>query len=115
MTRLIQIISNLLDNAIKYSQDGSDIAIVCDVRDVEARVAVRDSGIGIQATHLEKVFEPYMQVTPLDGAFRSGLGIGLAVVQRLVQMHGGTVFARSDGLGTGSEFVVVLPLHDKGS
>jgi signal transduction histidine kinase len=65
---------------------------------------------GIDAKHLETVFEPYMQVAPLDGKFRSGLGIGLAVAKELVQMHGGTVFARSDGLG-GGEFVVIFPLH----
>jgi signal transduction histidine kinase len=83
----------------------------CDLREAHARIVVRDTGTGIDAKHLETVFEPYMQVAPLDGKFRSELGIGLAVAKELVQMHGGTVFARSDGPGGGSEFVVILPLH----
>jgi signal transduction histidine kinase len=110
MTRLVQIVSNLLDNAIKDSNRWQAITVLCDLREANARFVVRDTGTGIDAKHLETVFEPYMQVAPLDGKFRSELGIGLAVAKELVQMHGGTVFARSDGLG-GGEFVVIFPLH----
>jgi signal transduction histidine kinase len=110
MTRLVQIVSNLLDNAIKYSDDGSAVSVHCEVHDRHARIVVRDAGRGIDAAQLEKIFEPYIPVAPSDGPFRSSLGIGLAVVKELVDLHGGTVSARSDGLGKGAEFVVTLPL-----
>ena len=108
--RITQILSNLLDNASKYSADGQ--AIHLDVRLLESTVeiSVLDTGIGIAAAALGAVFEPFAQ-TPQAVVFNaSGLGLGLAVVRELVESHRGRVEASSEGVGRGSRFVVTLPL-----
>jgi len=108
--RLTQILSNLLDNASKYSADGQ--AIQLNVRRLAEtiEISVVDSGIGIAPLALTAVFEPFAQ-TPHAVVFNaSGLGLGLAVVRELVQSHGGHVEASSEGIGRGSRFVVTLPL-----
>ncbi|MFU8816967.1 MAG: ATP-binding protein [Pseudomonadales bacterium] len=104
--RLAQIIENLLDNAAKYSGVHGHIEVAVSAVDGEACVSVRDDGVGIAPEMLGEIFELFKQVD--DRA--QGLGVGLALVNRLAAAHGGSVEARSEGLGHGSEFVVKLPL-----
>jgi CheY-like chemotaxis protein len=110
-TRLSQIVSNLLQNAAKYTDPGGRIEVSVEQRQQdEALLRVRDSGIGIAPEMRERVFEIFSQVRrPGDGT-RSGLGIGLAIVRRLVELHGGRIEVDSAGLGQGAEFIVHLPL-----
>jgi len=114
-TRLTQVVSNLLDNAIKYSNDGIEITIDAAVRDGAIEIVVTDKGIGIPASQLVQMFEAYVQLPSPDGKWRPGLGIGLSVVQNLVDMHGGHVTAASDGVGKGSRFTVRLPTTQAGA
>ncbi len=109
-TRLSQVIGNLLQNAAKYTPDGGkiDIGIVRNQGSVE--IGVTDSGVGIPADMLEGVFEMFTQIASPGAKSQGGLGIGLALVRQLVELHGGAVHAQSDGLGSGSSFVVRLPL-----
>jgi len=108
-TRLAQAFMNLLTNAAKYMDPGGRIEVL--VRDDADRVCITfsDSGIGIPANRLTSVFELFSQVEDAVSRARGGLGIGLSLTQRLVQMHGGSVEARSRGVGHGSEFEVILP------
>jgi CheY-like chemotaxis protein len=106
----VQIVTNLLNNAIKYTPDGGMLSLRGERRGSEALIVVRDSGIGIARDNLDKVFNMFAQLEPgLDRA-QGGLGIGLALVRGLVTLHGGTISASSEGSGRGSEFVVTLPL-----
>lgn len=108
--RLAQVFSNLLNNAAKYTPPGGRIRVSVVSEGTEATIAVRDNGIGLPPDMLAGVFEMFTQLdTGLDRS-RGGLGVGLAIVKRLVEMHGGRVVARSDGPDTGSEFSVCLPL-----
>lgn len=109
-TRLAQAFTNLLHNAAKYTDRGGRIELVVLVEKEQAVVTVRDTGIGIPPEKLESVFEMFSQVETALSRSRGGLGIGLSLTQRLVQMHGGSVKAYSDGLGSGSRFQVTLPL-----
>ncbi len=108
--RLAQVFANLLTNAAKYTDKGGHIWLTAERRGQEAVVTVRDTGIGIAAEHLPRLFEIFSQVDPVLERSQGGLGIGLSLVKGLVEMHGGTVEARSDGPGKGSEFVVRLPV-----
>jgi PAS domain S-box-containing protein len=109
-TRLAQVVSNLLNNAAKYTEEGGRIALAVGWEGGEAVLRVRDSGVGIPADMLARVFDLFTQVDRgLDRA-QGGLGIGLTLVKSLAEMHGGRVSAHSDGPGRGSEFVVRLPL-----
>ena len=107
--RLTQVVSNLLDNASKYTPDEGSIALCVAVAGDAIVMTVSDSGIGIAAGALPHVFEPFVQEPHAIGFNAAGLGIGLAVVRELVEGHGGTVVASSAGTGRGSEFVVALP------
>ena len=109
-TRLVQAIGNVLSNAAKYTERGGRITLAAAESDTELVIRVRDNGIGIPADLMPMIFKLFTQLDHTSGAAQSGLGIGLALVQRLVEMHGGSVTARSDGLGHGSEFVIRLPL-----
>ncbi|HEY4353464.1 MAG TPA: ATP-binding protein, partial [Paraburkholderia sp.] len=109
-TRLTQILSNLVDNAIKYTDDAGEIHIRAEVVNGRARVAVKDSGIGVAAAELPALFDLFMQATPPAGRARDGLGIGLFVARKLIDMHGGTISVASDGVGKGCEFSITLPL-----
>jgi PAS domain S-box-containing protein len=111
-TRLAQVIANLLHNAAKYTAKGGHIWLTVERQGAEAIVAVRDTGIGIAAEHLPGIFEMFSQVAPALERSHGGLGIGLSLVRGLVELHGGTVEARSDGPGRGSEFLVRLPVAD---
>jgi len=107
--RLEQVVVNLLTNAAKYTPDGGLIELTAEYDGEDAVVRVRDSGMGIRPEHLEQVFALFSQgATTLDRS-KGGLGIGLALVKHVVEMHGGSVRAMSDGPGTGSEFIVRLP------
>ena len=108
-TRLEQIISNLLDNALKYTPDGGRIDIEAGPEADQVVLRVKDSGVGIPAELLPHVFDVFVQgETSLDRS-QGGLGIGLALVRQLALLHGGTVTADSDGSGSGSTFVIQLP------
>ena len=109
-TRLTQAIANVLGNAAKYTDRGGEISLDAAVRGDDVEIHIRDNGIGIRPEMLPHVFELFTQLDRGDGRTQGGLGIGLALVQRLVQMHGGEVSAASDGPGKGSEFVIRLPL-----
>jgi signal transduction histidine kinase len=108
--RLAQVVSNLVNNAAKFTPNGGRIEVSLTVADRRARISVRDNGIGIEAQYLPHVFELFGQVRNPRPHSHDGLGIGLALVQRLVEMHRGRVEARSGKAGAGSEFVVELPL-----
>ncbi|MEY4642499.1 MAG: hypothetical protein RLZZ227_2493 [Pseudomonadota bacterium] len=110
LTRLTQIIGNLLNNACKFTDRGGQIFLSVQSDDTHAVIRVRDTGIGMSREQIPKLFELFSQADTSLARAESGLGIGLAVVKRLVEMHGGTVAASSPGLGQGSEFVVRLPL-----
>jgi signal transduction histidine kinase len=109
-TRLVQAIGNVLSNAAKYTERGGRITLAAAESDTELVIRVRDNGMGIPADLMPMIFNLFTQLDSTSGPAQSGLGIGLALVQRLVEMHGGSVTARSDGLGHGSEFVIRLPL-----
>jgi PAS domain S-box-containing protein len=111
-TRIAQVVSNLLNNAAKYTPEGGRIELSAERDGREAVIRVRDNGVGIPREMLPKVFELFTQVGRTIDRSQGGLGIGLALVHRLVGMHDGTVAAESDGLGQGSTFVVRLPLAD---
>ena len=108
--RIAQVISNLLNNASKYSLQGGIITLSASRNGVELVISVSDQGIGIPGNMLEQVFDMFAQVNRSLDRSEGGLGIGLALVRRLVHMHGGTVVAESPGLSLGSTFTVRLPL-----
>jgi PAS domain S-box-containing protein len=115
LTRLAQVFLNLLTNAAKYSERGGEIWLSAVEDGAEVVVSVRDRGIGIAADQLSKIFEPFSQIDQSLEKSQGGLGIGLMLVRRLVEMHGGSVVAHSDGLGMGSEFSVRLPCVPRGA
>jgi signal transduction histidine kinase/CheY-like chemotaxis protein len=108
--RLAQVVGNLLMNAAKFTDGGGKVAVALEVEHGRAKLRVRDTGIGIGPELLGRLFEPFVQATATLARTRGGLGLGLAVVKRLVELHGGTVAARSEGAGKGAEFVVELPV-----
>jgi len=118
--RLVQVLANLLGNAAKYSERGGLIVLSAWVlppragrpKEAELRLSVRDSGVGIAPADLERVFEMFCQLEPRHDHAYGGLGIGLWLVRQITLLHGGTIEARSDGIGRGSEFIVRLPLPE---
>jgi two-component system CheB/CheR fusion protein len=109
LTRLAQVIANLLNNSAKYTEEGGDIWISAAVEGHRPVIHVRDSGSGIAADLLPHIFDLFTQAErPLDRSL-GGLGIGLTLVKVLVELHGGSIEARSEGLGQGAEFIVRLP------
>ncbi|HYF60544.1 MAG TPA: PAS domain-containing sensor histidine kinase [Burkholderiaceae bacterium] len=108
--RLVQILGNLLHNAAKYGGDGGTVRLSVRAEDEAVRFEVADDGIGIEPDRLEQLFEPFTQLeSGLDRA-QGGLGIGLALVRRLAELHGGDASAHSDGPGKGATFAVRLPV-----
>jgi signal transduction histidine kinase len=109
-TRLHQIVCNLLANAVRFSSNGDEVTIElrCDAR--EARLSVHDNGCGIAPDFLPHVFEPFRQADGSSTRAHGGLGLGLAIVRYLAEMHGGAARAMSDGAGCGATFTVTLPL-----
>jgi signal transduction histidine kinase len=108
-TRLGQVISNLLTNAAKYTPADGDIWVQATLADGQLQVSVRDSGIGIAPEMVPLIFDLFVQERQAVARSHGGLGIGLTIVRSLAELHGGSVSVRSDGVGTGSEFIVSLP------
>ena len=108
--RLAQVFLNLMNNSAKYSEPGGHIQLKCECQGNEAVVTVVDSGIGIAANHLPYVFEMFAQGNQSAMISQGGLGIGLTIAKRVIELHGGTIEAKSAGEGHGSEFVVRLPI-----
>jgi PAS domain S-box-containing protein len=109
--RLIQVFGNLINNSCKYTGPGGKIRVMAARQGSEAVVTVKDTGTGIPPDKLESIFDMFTQVDGSRERAQGGLGIGLTLVKRLVQMHGGSVEAISEGEGKGSEFVVRLPIN----
>jgi PAS domain S-box-containing protein len=109
LTRLVQVVGNLLNNAAKYTDEGGDLRLEGAQEDGEAVIRVRDNGMGVPADLLPHVFDLFTQADRSLDRSQGGLGIGLTLVRRLVELHGGRVEARSGGSGQGSEFIVRLP------
>jgi PAS domain S-box-containing protein len=108
--RLVQVVANLLTNAAKYTSAGGSIWVALNTEGHHAVVRVRDTGVGIRAEHLTKVFDLFEQVERERDGAHGGLGVGLAVAHGLVELHGGTLTATSPGPGKGSEFIIRLPI-----
>ncbi|HEX7082394.1 MAG TPA: PAS domain S-box protein [Gammaproteobacteria bacterium] len=108
--RLTQAMVNLLNNAAKYTPAGGQIWLTAEAHAADVEVRVRDSGRGISAEDIERIFDLFAQIDPNSTEGRGGLGVGLALVRRVVELHAGSVKARSGGPGRGSEFIVRLPL-----
>jgi PAS domain S-box-containing protein len=109
-TRIAQVVGNLLQNAAKFGHAGGAVTVSVGTSDGQAQIRVRDDGIGIPPDFLPRVFEPFVQADVGLARTKGGLGLGLALVKGLVELHGGSVGAYSDGAGGGAEFVVNLPL-----
>ena len=107
--RLAQIVGNLLNNSCKYTPAGGRISVTAERDGNEAVITVADTGIGIPPANLSSIFEMFAQIDGSIERSRGGLGIGLTLVKRLVEMHGGSIEARSEGEGQGSEFIVRMP------
>jgi PAS domain S-box-containing protein len=110
-TRVVQMVSNLLQNAAKFTHQGGHARVSVDVEGTEGVVRVADDGIGMDPKTLGRLFEPFVQVDQSLDRGKGGLGLGLALVKGLAQLHGGSVSVHSDGLGKGTEFCVRLSLH----
>jgi signal transduction histidine kinase len=108
-TRLAQVFGNLLNNAARYTEPGGRIRLALHAADSQAVVSVADNGIGIPDEMQARIFDIFTQVHRTIEKSQGGLGIGLSLAKRLVEMHGGAIEVRSAGLGRGSEFVVRLP------
>jgi CheY-like chemotaxis protein/two-component sensor histidine kinase len=113
-TRLSQVFQNLLDNAAKYTPPGGTITLSATTQGDQVAISVRDTGIGIASDVQPRVFELFTRVHPSDGIKSSGLGIGLSLARKLVELHGGRIEVRSEGSSTGSEFIVTLPIAGAG-
>jgi PAS domain S-box-containing protein len=109
-TRLAQVFSNILTNAAKYTDQGGHIRLTVEPQGEQVLVRVKDDGIGIPKEALPSVFDLFTQLPGAEGRSEGGLGIGLTLVRRIVELHGGAVEARSDGPGRGSEFLVRIPI-----
>jgi two-component system CheB/CheR fusion protein len=112
-TRIEQVLWNLLHNASKYTEPGGRIVLGVAREGSQGVVRVRDSGIGIDPDQLSRIFDPFMQAEVRRVRSRGGLGLGLSLVKNLVELHGGTVEARSDGPGSGSEFAIRLQVASR--
>jgi signal transduction histidine kinase len=113
--RLQQIVWNLLSNAIKFTAEGGRVEVDVDRTDLEARIVVADNGKGIEPAFLPHVFNLFSQSDVSMSRDHGGLGLGLAIVARLAELHGGVVIAESDGVGKGAQFTVVIPRATSGS
>lgn len=111
--RLVQVISNLLDNAAKYTAEGGRIWLTVVAENGKAIISIRDTGEGISSALLPHLFDAFTQATRTLDRRQGGLGLGLMIVQKIVEMHGGQVEVKSEGLGKGSEFVIRLPLCEQ--
>lgn len=110
LTRIAQILLNILNNAAKYSEPGGEISLIAGKDEQNAVVRIKDSGLGIEPEMISKIFDMFSQIPNSNDQGMGGLGIGLSVVKKLVEMHDGTIQAVSEGIGKGSEFIVIFPL-----
>lgn len=108
--RVVQIVANILSNAVKFTPPEGYISVRAMVDDGTLRIYIKDTGIGLDASALERIFAMFEQSRPPSGQIASGLGIGLSLSRQFAEMHGGSVAATSEGLGKGSEFIVTLPV-----
>ncbi|MCU1281383.1 MAG: Chemotaxis protein methyltransferase CheR [bacterium] len=115
LSKVASMVSNLINNAAKYSEPGGPIWIEANRDAGEVVLRVRDGGIGIDPGTLPRIFEPFVQQPQALDRAQGGLGLGLAIVRGLVELHGGSVTAHSDGPGHGSELIVRLPAREPGS
>ena len=113
VTRLAQVFANLLSNAARYTPRGGRILVTAVVEDGHARVVVADTGVGIPRDLLPRIFDMFTQLPAVRDKTHGGLGIGLTLAKRLVELHHGTIEARSDGPGRGSQFIVALPVSEE--
>jgi signal transduction histidine kinase/ActR/RegA family two-component response regulator len=113
--RVVQIYANILSNAVKFTPQGGNVVVRAAVEHGDLLVTMRDSGIGLDAEAIERIFRMFEQSKTVSGQFSSGLGIGLSLARQFAEMHGGTVEAHSDGPGTGSEFTIRLPVVSSGT
>jgi signal transduction histidine kinase len=107
--RMVQVVCNLLNNAAKYMADGGRIELSVHARDGHGVIRVRDEGVGLSPEMLGRIFHQFVQIDSSTCLSQGGLGVGLSIVRAIVELHGGTVEARSDGVDTGAEFTVTLP------
>ncbi|MEJ7808544.1 MAG: hybrid sensor histidine kinase/response regulator, partial [Telluria sp.] len=108
--RVVQIVSNIVGNAVKFTPVEGIISVRALVESGTLKIHIKDTGLGLEPAALERIFAMFEQSRPPSGQIRSGLGIGLSLSRQFAEMHGGTVHATSEGLGKGSEFVVTLPV-----
>ena len=108
--RLIQALGNVLANAAKYTERAGQISLIVQQVNETVEIRIRDTGIGIPSALLQRIFDMFTQLRSETSRSQSGLGIGLALVRKLLEMHGGTVTASSEGVGLGSEFLITLPV-----
>ena len=107
--RLMECASNLLDNALKFTPDGGTVEIATKVASDRVQAVVKDTGRGISCEFLPHVFEPFAQADLTSGSRRSGLGLGLSIVKHIIELHGGTITAQSEGENRGATFTMTLP------
>jgi len=112
-TRLAQAVSNLMNNAVKYTPRGGRITLRSAQDNGDVIISVSDTGVGIAAAALPNIFDMFMQADDPTGQPRDGLGIGLTLARRLIELHDGRIQATSDGPGTGATFVIRLPRSDQ--
>jgi hemerythrin-like metal-binding protein len=108
-TRIAQVVGNLLHNTLKFTDRGGTVSVAVDAHNGQVVIRVRDTGVGVGADMMKQMFEPFVQSEKTLDRSRGGLGLGLALVRGIVELHGGTVAAHSEGLGHGTEFVLTLP------
>jgi CheY-like chemotaxis protein/two-component sensor histidine kinase len=111
-TRITQVLGNLLQNAVKFTPAGGSATVTLAAKGDHAEMRIRDTGVGMEPRAIERMFEPFVQAEMTLARTKGGLGLGLPLVKGLVELHGGTVAARSEGLGRGTEFVVRIPLAE---
>ncbi|HEY6451967.1 MAG TPA: PAS domain S-box protein [Steroidobacteraceae bacterium] len=111
--RLTQAVVNLLNNSAKYTPEGGRIRLSVAVRTAEVEIRVTDNGTGIERDMLERVFDLFVQADPSTSTTLGGLGVGLALVRRVMELHGGSIHARSEGKGRGADFIARLPLSEQ--
>lgn len=109
--RLRQVIENLLHNAYKFTNRGGSVILSVDRQENEAVISIKDTGVGIAATMLPFLFDPFVQAEAAPDQNSSGLGLGLAISKEIIGLHGGRIEGYSEGLGKGSEFVIRLPIE----
>ncbi|MGX9733967.1 hybrid sensor histidine kinase/response regulator [Janthinobacterium aestuarii] len=113
--RVVQIFSNIVSNAVKFTQDGGHIHMTARLAQGQLQVMVEDNGIGIDPDTIARIFSMFEQGRTVAGQIKSGLGIGLSLARQFAEMHGGSIEAYSDGPGRGSRFIVTLPASDGGA